>query len=202
MFKRRDRRSFIAAFIQAFYPRGGWMRAFEYVKHRVRRLPGTPEFIARGVFIGVFVCFTPFFGLHMVLAAILALLFNASILAALIGTFLGNPLTYVLIGVMAINLGNFILGQDANLSCADASMGAQFWQAIKDLWYNFMAIFSTNTAEWESLGCFFANVFLPYMLGGLIPGLIAGAVSYFICLPIIRVYQKRRLKRLKKRGAG
>jgi uncharacterized protein (DUF2062 family) len=65
------------------YPRGGWARAFEYVKHRVRRLPDTPEKIGRGIWAGVFICFTPMFGLHFVFGAIVARLMRGNIFAAL-----------------------------------------------------------------------------------------------------------------------
>ena len=54
------------------WPRGGWARAFHYVKHRMRRLPDSPERIARGVWAGVFVTFTPLFGMHFVFAVLLA----------------------------------------------------------------------------------------------------------------------------------
>ncbi|MEY8842584.1 DUF2062 domain-containing protein, partial [Cribrihabitans sp. XS_ASV171] len=41
VFKRRDRRSPARIASDLVYPRGGWTRAFLYVKHRVRRLPDT-----------------------------------------------------------------------------------------------------------------------------------------------------------------
>jgi len=93
VFKRRDSRSILRVVAEAFWPRGGWLRAFHYVKHRMRRLPGSPEQIARGVFAGAFTVFTPFFGMHFVVAAILAKSMRGSILAALLATFIGNPLT-------------------------------------------------------------------------------------------------------------
>jgi len=49
VFKRRDRRSPFQIAWEFIYPRGGWTRAFHYVKHRIRRLPDSPERIARGV---------------------------------------------------------------------------------------------------------------------------------------------------------
>ncbi|MGB0440846.1 MAG: DUF2062 domain-containing protein, partial [Paracoccaceae bacterium] len=42
VFKRRDRRPIWQIVLDFLWPRGGWVRAFEYVKHRVRRLPDTP----------------------------------------------------------------------------------------------------------------------------------------------------------------
>jgi uncharacterized protein (DUF2062 family) len=54
VFKRREKRGLHRALWEWLYPKGGWARAYSYIKHRLRRLPGTPEEIARGVAIGVF----------------------------------------------------------------------------------------------------------------------------------------------------
>ena len=72
VFKRRDRRSPLTVVREFMWPRGGWRRAFYYVRHRVNRLPDTPEKIARGVWAGVFTTFTPFYGFHFITAAIIA----------------------------------------------------------------------------------------------------------------------------------
>ena len=66
---------------ELLWPRGGWTRAFHYVKHRMKRLPDSPERIARGVWAGVFVTFTPLFGFHFVVAVLLARLLKGNILA-------------------------------------------------------------------------------------------------------------------------
>jgi hypothetical protein len=95
---------------EALWPRGGWARAFQYVQHRLRRLPGTPEQIARGIFAGAVTVFTPLFGLHFVVAAILAKIMRGSILASLLATFIGNPLTYVPIAIISLQTGPFPAG--------------------------------------------------------------------------------------------
>jgi hypothetical protein len=64
VFKRRTPRSYVQIVGEAFYPRGGWTRAAWYVAHRLRRLPDPAHRISRGIFAGVFVSFTPFYGLH------------------------------------------------------------------------------------------------------------------------------------------
>ena len=105
VFKRREKRGLPRALWEWIYPKGGWARAYSYIKHRLRRLPGTPEEIARGVAIGVFTSFTPFFGLHFFVAWVLALVLRANVLASLLGTFFGNPLTYIPIGATALGFG-------------------------------------------------------------------------------------------------
>ena len=93
VFKRRDRRPVWEIVARALYPRGGWRRAAEYIALRLRRLPDSPEKIARGIGAGVFTTFTPFYGLHFILAGILAKILRGNIVAAILGTFFGNPLT-------------------------------------------------------------------------------------------------------------
>ena len=110
VFKRRDPKPILRAVLEFIWPRGGWTRAFHYVKHRVRRLPDTPEKIARGVWAGVFTTFTPFYGIHFVFAALIATIMRGNILAALMATFFGNPLTYVPIGLVSLQTGHWLLG--------------------------------------------------------------------------------------------
>lgn len=196
VFKRRDRRSALQAASEFVYPRGGWTRAFHYVKHRVRRLPDTPERIARGIGAGVFASFTPFYGLHFVVAAVLARLINGNILAALSGTFFGNPLTYVPIGVICLQTGHFLLGTQYDEGDTQGLMG-KFADALGDLKNNFVALFTDRVADWHGLAQFYDDVFYPYMIGGIIPGIVAGVICGYLSLPLIRTYQQRRRAKIK-----
>jgi len=191
VFRRRDRRSVLRATSDFLYPRGGWTRAALYVKHRVRRLPDTPERIARGIGAGVFTTFTPFYGMHFVVAAIVAKLCRGNILAALMGTFFGNPLTYVPIGLISLKMGHFILGTNFD-DRAHRSFGGKFVDAADDLKDNFFALFTERTADWHGLSVFYHEVFFPYLIGGLLPGILAGLVASYLSLPLIRAYKKRR----------
>ncbi len=178
------------------WPRGGWGRAFLYVKHRIRRLPDSPTRIARGVGVGVFTTFTPFYGMHFVVAAILARIFNGNILAALSGTFFGNPLTYVPIGVISLQVGHWMQGGDF-AEDVDASLVSKFLGAGRDLKNNLYALFTDQNADWSGLIRFFDEVFYPYLIGGLLPGIIAGMIAYMLSLPVIRAYQQRRRAKIK-----
>lgn len=196
VFKRRDRRSPLQIAIEFVYPRGGWGRAFLYVKHRVRRLPDTPERIARGVGAGVFTTFTPFYGLHFVVAFLIARAIRGNILAALSGTFFGNPLTYVPIGIVSLKTGYFLLGTafDEN---RHRSFFGKFADASRDLKDNVFALFTDAHPNWEGLRVFYHEIFFPYMIGGLIPGIVSGVVAYYLSVPLIRAYQHRRKARIK-----
>ena len=104
IFKRRDPKPFIKAVAEFLWPRGGWTRAFHYVRHRLRRLPDSPERIARGIWAGVFAAFTPFYSMHFFIAIVLARVMQGNMLASLMGTFFGNPFTYVPIAVTSLQL--------------------------------------------------------------------------------------------------
>lgn len=193
IFRRRDRRPWWRIVADFLWPRGGWARAFTYVKHRVNRLPDPPDRIARGIFAGVFTTFTPFYGLHFLIAAALAFLLRGNIPAALLGTFFGNPLTYLPIGVASLQTGYAILGRrtppEDEIS---RSLGGKFVDAGEDLKNNFLSLFTDRVPDWHGLGIFYYEVFLPYMVGGIVPGIVAGLAAYYISLPVVAAYQKRR----------
>lgn len=198
MFKRRDRKPLWQSLWHLVWPKGGWVRAFEYVKHRLRRLPDTPEKIARGISAGVFTSFTPFFGMHFIMAWLFARTLRGNVPAALLGTFFGNPLTYVPIAVSSLTMGHFLLGTRPDRTVHVTLMG-KFSGAGSDLWYNFLAMFTDAKADWHALSIFFEDVFLPFAVGSIIPGLLTAVVMYYVTLPVIRVYQNSRRKRLKSR---
>jgi len=180
---------------ETLYPQGGWSRAFEYVKHRLRRLPGSPEHIARGIWAGVFVTFSPFFGLHFFVSALLAVLMRGNVLAALLATFFGNPLTYVPIAAISLQTGHWILGTRP-AEGFEKSLGGKFVDAGRDLWDNFLSIFTPAQADWMRLGVFWDEVFYPWLVGGLVPGVISATVCYYLAVPLIRAYQNRRRGKL------
>ncbi|MEM8773577.1 MAG: DUF2062 domain-containing protein [Pseudomonadota bacterium] len=203
VFKRRDKLPWWKAALRFFWPKSGWSRAFQYVQHRVRRLPDPPHRIARGIFSGVFVTFSPFFGLHFFLAAGLAWVLRGNIVAALLSTFVGNPLTFVPIGAASLQTGYFLLGLRGveNLE-NNGSIGSKFVDAGRDLRDNIWAVFTDDRADWTRLSVFFDEVFFPYMVGGLIPGAIVALLFYYLSLPVIQAYQNRRKGRLKEKLAA
>ncbi len=198
VFKRRDRRSVWKATAGFFWPKGGWTRAARYVQYRVTRLPDPPHRIARGIFAGVFVTFSPFFGLHFLLAASLSKIMRGNIVASLLATFVGNPLTFLAIAASSLQTGHFLLGRGGRLPDeVDRSLAEKFGGAAADLKHNFLAIFTPEQANWSKLIVFYHDVFQPYMIGGLVMGMIVGLAAYYFSLPILMVYQKRRQAKLK-----
>lgn len=191
VFKRRDPKSWPRTALELLWPKGGWSRAFQYVRHRVHRLPDSPERIARGVWAGVFTTFTPLYGFHFLIAVLIARLMRGNMLASLMGTFFGNPLTYVPIGIASLTTGHWILGTQVDQD-VHRSFGGKFVDAGADLKDNFMAMFTDANADWTRLSVFYDEIFLPYLIGGILPGIICASVCYYLSVPLIRAYQKRR----------
>ena len=196
VFKRRKKRSYVQIVAQSLYPKGGWGRAARYIVHRLRRLPDPAHRISRGIAAGVFVCFTPFYGFHFFTAAFVAYLIRGNILASLLSTFFGNPLTFPLIATISVEFGSWILGRPAvPLPWIVSSFG----RASVEIWSNITAIFTSDTTEWGRLAGFFDQVFWPYLIGGLLPGLVAGIIAYNLANPVIASYQRGRIRALKER---
>jgi uncharacterized protein (DUF2062 family) len=197
VFKRRNRRTPVEWVRDFFYPKGGFKRAVQYMTHRLRRLPDEPHRIARGVFAGVFVSFTPLFGFHFLLAAGMAWLMRGNILAALLGTFVGNPITTPIIALSAVETGHWLLGIEVPLSFL--SIVAAFSNASVELWDNFTAMFTDAPTHWGSLWAFMHTYYWPYLVGGILPGLAVSLIFYWITIPIVQTYQKMRAAKLRDR---
>ena len=191
IFKRRDPKTMLRSLAEFLWPRGGWARAFHYVKHRMRRLPDSPERISRGIWAGVFTAFTPFYGIHFFIAAGLAWLMRGNVLAALMGTFFGNPLTYVPIGVAALQTGHWLLGTELS-AYTERSFSGKFIDAGVDLWANLRAFLVGRPLDWQGLSVFYHEVFYPYLVGGVLPGIFFATICYYISVPVLRAYQQRR----------
>ncbi|MEI4485130.1 DUF2062 domain-containing protein [Frigidibacter sp. MR17.14] len=198
VFRRRTPKTYVQRAQDVVYPRGGWLRAATYTWYRLRRLPDRPHRIARGVGAGIFISFTPLFGAHFFGGGILAWIIGGNVLAALVGTFVGNPVTFPFIAYVSMRLGGWMLGIDAEMRFH--RLVAAFSHATQDLWDNFLALFAGEAMHWSGLKLFYDNVFLPYMLGGCVLGLIAAVAGHYLTLPVIAAYQKRRTKKLRERA--
>ena len=192
IFKRRDKRLTFGRLKELLLPKKGWRRALDYFIHRVKRIPDTPHKIAIGIATGVFCSFTPFFGLHFFLAAFVAYIFKGNIVAALFGTFFGNPVTWPFIASFSVKLGQIILGYPVTnfetflehfVEASDATI-----RGVKSL-------FGYGESDWALLYSFFRELFLPYFIGGFVLGLIAALFTYFVFRPIIYAYKVTRKKK-------
>lgn len=197
MFKRKPR-SYSQRASDIVYPRGGWGRALQYSLHRLRRLPDQPHRIGRGVAAGVFISFTPLFGVHLLGAMAIAWAIRGNILASVLGSLVGNPVTIPLIAVVSLGLGRWMLGVDGSL--APAAIFEAFSQATRQLTHNILSVFDDRVAHWDRLAHFWDTIFLPYLVGGLIPGLLAAVAFHYLTVPLVRSYHARRAVRLARRA--
>ena len=112
----------------------------------------------------------PFFGLHFFSPPSLAWLLRANILAALIGTFAGNPLTFPLIASLSLALGRRILGYGGTGRDFGRIGEAFEAAAARSCGEVARASFGHGAPEWRKLTPFFTDVLWPYLVGGLLPG--------------------------------
>ncbi|MCA2013017.1 DUF2062 domain-containing protein [Pararhodobacter sp. CCB-MM2] len=197
IFKRRDPRPLLRAVGEFFWPRGGWRRAATYILHRMRRLPDSPERICIGIAAGLYVSFLPLYGLHFLSAALVAWVLRGNILAALLATFYGNPLTFPLMAAGGMELGGWLLGKEVRMSVGGVMEA--IGRAGGELMHNLATVVTGDPVHWGRLIGFYADVYLPYMVGGLLLGLPFAVAAYFVHLPLVRAYQRSRQKRLKAR---
>ena len=181
MFKRRHKRSFLQTLRAWMWPRGGWGRAAQYMGHRIGRIPDTPFRIAAGFACGAAVSFTPFMGVHILVAIALAFVIRANMLAATVGTVVGNPWTFPIIWAVSFEVGNFILSRDTHLPL--------------------MALIDVDlllTDPWEAV----EPVFLPMLVGGFAIALVAWVLFYSIISVMVGAYQARRRAKIKAKYEG
>ncbi len=191
VFKRRDKQTLWQRLRGMFLPKKGWDRGLRYMGHRVRRIPDTPHKIALGAAIGVFVCFSPLFGLHMLMAIFLTFLLRGNVVAALITTWFGNPLTFPVIIATTMKFGRMLMGHETGGEAPESIM-MTFRQAFHSMWVTAKSWVGIGAPSTAGLHSFFVDIFLPYMLGSLILGGAAALLTYYLTLPAIRSYQLRR----------
>ena len=143
---------------------------------RALRLKATPHAIAAGVAAGVFVAFLPIPGLHLIVAAVAAWLIAGNVVAAALGSALGNPLTFPLIWGATYEIGAVVLRR----SEPETILPTQLGHSLRHLGF----------AElWEML-------LKPMTVGAVPLGLIFAVVFYILTRWGIAAFHERRLQRL------
>ena len=140
-----------------------------YYKLKLARLPASNYAISSGVACGAMVSFTPLLGLHFLLAIFFAFLFRGNIIAALIGTFVGNPITFPfiwgLIYKVGISVSNIV---DNNLN------------------------FEINI---EMILNQTFEIFVPMLIGGSILAVPIWLITYLITYSFVSSYKKSKIKK-------
>jgi uncharacterized protein len=186
LFKRRKSLSIGKRLRIAVWPRSGWGRSARYVFLRLKRLPSSPHRIAVGAATGVFAVFTPFLGIQMILAGVLAVAMRGSFVASMLSSFVGNPLTYPVIWFATFNLGNVLLGEAAAPRLVD--LRARF-EAFGDTIVSGSpdAILRAFEAIWP--------IIKPMAVGSVPLGMLAAGLSYIGVRRAIGATNARRRER-------
>jgi uncharacterized protein (DUF2062 family) len=150
-------------------------------------MKASPHAIALGFAAGAFASFTPFVGLHFILAGLIAFALRSSILASAIGTVVGNPLTFPFIWLATYNVGAALLGREAKGEVV-LDLPAIPENAVNAGMMDFA----------ERLSQRIEPVFLPMLIGGTLLGLACAAACYFIArLSVERFKQRRKQVRVR-----
>jgi uncharacterized protein len=187
LFRRRQGLTFFQSVLIFLWPRRGMQRGWRYIWHRVARISASPHTIALGFAIGAFVSFTPFIGLHFIIAALMALLLGGSIVASALGTAVGNPLTFPFMWLATYNLGALLLGY------------RQRTRLLIELPDGMLLLLFTEPGEfWRAFWAGVGPYIVPMTVGSIPLGLACGLAVYFIVRSAVAGYQRRRQAKLSK----
>ena len=78
---------------------------FHYYRHRMFRTGDSDYKVTAGLATGAALSFTPFLGTHIIQAMFFSWIIGGSMVAGLVGTFVGNPWTYPLMFLTAYEVG-------------------------------------------------------------------------------------------------
>jgi len=136
---------------------------------RIHRLEGDPEYVAKGMAIGVLVGFTPTIPFHTILCVIMAIVLRGSKAAAVLGAWINNPFTLPLFYWISYKTGIILLNGAVSL----------------DLKYG-------SVAEIFASGMDVAGAM---MLGGTIAGILPAVAAYFATRTLLVSWQSSRRRR-------
>ncbi|MEZ5872497.1 MAG: DUF2062 domain-containing protein [Nitratireductor sp.] len=161
---------------------------------RIFRLTASPHAVAAGVSAGVFASFTPFFGLHFMIAFAVAYLIGGNFIAAAMGTFFGNPLTFPFIAAGTWSTGRFIL--------SGAHIGSFTGQGHTGLGEITEKGLFTNgfTGFVERISQLWEPIILPWSVGAVPLGIAFGIVFYVLTRSASVRFRAARLRRLEARA--
>ena len=147
---------------------------------RLLAIDDPPERTALAFTIGVFIAFSPFLGLHTILATAIAFLFRFNKIAIYTGTFVNNPfLTLVPIIIASYAVGAFILGRP--LSIPDEGV-----ELLKN-----PRIFSSDYYHVLFVQSWW-NIVWPFSVGAMVLSVVCSALAYPLTLRALRAYHRRK----------
>lgn len=153
---------------------------FRATLRRLLAIDDPPERTALAFSIGVFIAFSPFLGLHTIMATALAFMFRFNKIAIYTGTFVNNPIfTLVPIILASYALGAFFMGRPMGLPADGLELLKEPHLLTGDYWRR---LFSHS---WDILA--------PFAVGGLLLSVICSLAAYPLTLRMLRAKQRLRM---------
>ena len=89
-----------------------------------------------------------------------------------------------------MGLGRTLLGLPGDMS--PQVIFREFAHATAETWHNIMSAVGPGPTSWSGLSEFWHEIFLPYAAGGAVLGGIAAVVTFYLTVPIVRRYHRRK----------
>ncbi len=152
---------------------------FRATFRRLLALDDPPERTALAFSIGVFIAFSPFLGLHTILATLIAFLFRFNKIAIYSGTFTNNPfLTLVPIIIASYAVGAFVLGRPMRIPPEGIELLKHPRLLSRD-YYSQIFVGSWYLVE-------------PFALGGMVLSVVCSLTAYPLTLWLLRANRRTR----------
>ncbi|HEX7177811.1 MAG TPA: DUF2062 domain-containing protein [Pyrinomonadaceae bacterium] len=146
---------------------------------RLLALDDPPERTALAFSIGIFIAFSPFLGLHTLMATVVAFAFRFNKVAIYTGTFVNNPfLTLVPIIVVSYAVGALLTGRPLALP-------PEGMELLSD-----PHLF--NRDYWRRLGAHAWDLVLPFSVGAMALSVVCSLAAYPVTLRLLRAHRNRR----------
>jgi uncharacterized protein (DUF2062 family) len=153
---------------------------FRKTLRRLLAIDDPPERTALAFSIGVFIAFSPFLGLHTIMATVIAFLFRFNKVAIYTGTFLNNPFfTLVPIIIGSYVVGAFVLGRPLSLP----DEGLELLQNPH--------IFSAD--YYRRLFVESWSIVWPFTVGASVLSVVCSVLAYPLTLRALRAYRRRKV---------
>jgi len=163
-----------------------WIPGLRSTCQRLVNLRASPHEIALGCALGAFVSITPLLGVQTLLAIIFAFILRASVPAAIVGTFLGNPLSWPFIWVSTYVMGLQIVGLEGSFDPAAVERNIQLlWAALLD----------PSPRLLDATVSLFWPLLWPMLAGSVPIGLLTAAIVYYISRNAVRGWRLRIMNR-------
>jgi uncharacterized protein (DUF2062 family) len=155
------------------------------------RLRGSPEAVAGGFGLGIFIALTPTVGAQVLLALTLATLLKLNRVAAVVPVWITNPVTIPPLFTFNYWLGSLIWPGPGVGDVYRRMLKTSANMATLDIW--------EIRAQIEAFVLLGKEIFIPLVIGSILAGGCAGCFGYFTLLRLFAWFSMRREMKRRKR---